>query len=104
MADGGQCKQPFYFRRRDGQPFALAGLWERWQNPDKTIDSCTLLTTVANRVVQPIHDRMPVLVDSSLLSAWLNPAHGIQPPPTALSGRGVGGLSGGWTGQQCPRR
>ena len=80
LADGfyewqpvGKRKQPFYFRRRDGQPFAIAGLWERWQDPGQTIDSCTLLTTAANGVVQPIHDRMPVLLDPAVLSAWLNP-------------------------------
>jgi len=67
-------KQPFLFRRRDGRPFGVAGLWERWLGPDeKVIESCTLLTTEANELVRPIHDRMPVLLDAADYARWLDP-------------------------------
>jgi putative SOS response-associated peptidase YedK len=70
----GRKKQPFLFRRRDGGLFAIAELWECWQGPDeKVIESCTLLTTEANEVVRPIHDRMPVLVNPADYSSWLDP-------------------------------
>ena len=59
---GGQ-KQPYLARNADGSPFAFAGLWERWQAPeDEIIESCTILTTDANDLTQPIHDRMPVIL------------------------------------------
>ncbi len=67
-------KQPYYFRFKDGRPFAFAGLWERWQDSNsETIESCTLLTTAANELMRPIHDRMPVIIDSKYYDLWLNP-------------------------------
>jgi putative SOS response-associated peptidase YedK len=70
----GNQKQPFHMRRQDGQPFALAGLWERWEGPDGCIDSCALLTTTANELMSPIHDRMPVILDPPQFDLWLDPA------------------------------
>lgn len=68
-------KQPFYFRLQNGQPFAFAGLWERWRSPDgEEIQSCTILTTEANEILRPIHDRMPVILDSKDYDLWLDPA------------------------------
>ncbi len=68
-------KQPFYFRLQNGQPFAFAGLWERWRSPDgEEIQSCTILTTEANELLRPIHDRMPVILDSQDYDLWLDPA------------------------------
>lgn len=68
-------KQPFYFRMQNGQPFAFAGLWEHWQNPDgEAIASCTILTTEANELLQPIHDRMPVILHPKDYDLWLDPA------------------------------
>ena len=67
-------KQPFYFRLQNGQPFAFAGLWEKWQSPSgEEITSCTILTTTANEVLQPIHDRMPVILAASDYNLWLDP-------------------------------
>jgi putative SOS response-associated peptidase YedK len=70
----GREKRPFHMRRQDGAPFALAGLWERWEGPDGScIDSCALLTTEANVLMQPIHDRMPVILDPPDFDLWLDP-------------------------------
>lgn len=67
-------KQPFYFGLQDGQPFCFAGLWEQWESPEKEkVVSCTILTTVANEVLKPIHDRMPVVLDKKYYDLWLDP-------------------------------
>lgn len=67
-------KQPFYFRLQNGQPFAFAGLWEKWQSPEgEEINSCTILTTAANEVLQQIHDRMPVILAQEDYNLWLDP-------------------------------
>lgn len=67
-------KQPFYFRLQDGQPFGFAGLWEKWRSPDQEeIISCTILTTVANELLQPIHERMPVILNPKDYDLWLDP-------------------------------
>lgn len=66
-------KQPFYFRRPDQQPFALAGLWDRWHRDEQTIESCTIITTDANATVEPVHHRMPVILSPEDYEAWLDP-------------------------------
>jgi putative SOS response-associated peptidase YedK len=67
-------KQPHYITLRSGQPFAFAGLWESWQPPDGSrIDSCTVLTTTANSLMQPLHDRMPVILSPDEFAPWLDP-------------------------------
>src|ERR1041384_4200916 len=72
-APAGGRKQPFYFRLKDEQPFAFAGLWEHWTNTDaKEIETCTILTTQANEVVGAIgHDRMPVILPAHYYEFWL---------------------------------
>ena len=66
-------KQPFYIHMQDGSPFAFAGLWESWQNPeDSEIRTCTILTTEANELLAPIHNRMPVILDSEDYELWLH--------------------------------
>jgi putative SOS response-associated peptidase YedK len=67
-------KQPFYFRLSDEQPFAFAGLWERWEDATgEEIESCTLLTTEPNELMRPIHNRMPVILDPKDYDLWLDP-------------------------------
>ncbi len=67
-------KQPFWITRSDGEPFAFAGLWATWHAPnDTTLRSCTIITTMANEVLAPIHDRMPVmLADADEEGRWLD--------------------------------
>lgn len=67
-------KQPYYMRLQNTRPFALAGLWERWTSPEgEVIDSCTILTTSANTLLEPIHDRMPVILEPRDYELWLDP-------------------------------
>lgn len=86
-------KQPFYITSVDGEPMAFAGLWEQWRAPDGALlESYTILTTAANAVVAPIHDRMPVILPPDLDALWLDPAADVSrlhalclnPPPVAL--------------------
>ena len=72
--EGDRPKQPLLIRRRDGQPFALAGLWEHWRGPEGEVQTCTIVTTAANVVLAPIHDRMPVILDPASYDRWLDPA------------------------------
>lgn len=66
-------KQPYYIRRRDERVFALAGLWERWKDPDgEVIDSYVILTTEPNELVRPLHNRMPVILRPADYGLWLN--------------------------------
>lgn len=73
-AGDGRRKQPFVIRRPDHAPFALAGLWERWQGPDGVLETFAVLTTAANRTLSALHDRMPVVLAPDSWSVWLDPA------------------------------
>jgi putative SOS response-associated peptidase YedK len=78
---GGKKKQPLHIRLIDGRPFALAGLWERWTDAEgAVVESCTILTTTANDLMRPFHDRMPVILAPDAYATWLDP----QTPLEAL--------------------
>lgn len=67
-------KQPYYFHLDAHQPFGFAGLWEHWETgAGDVIESCTILTTVANAVLDPVHDRMPVILHPQDYDLWLDP-------------------------------
>ena len=72
-------KQPWFIRRRDGEPLAFAGLWDIWHDPEVPRDSdapalrsCTIITTHANDLVAPIHERMPVVLPEAQWDTWLS--------------------------------
>jgi putative SOS response-associated peptidase YedK len=70
---GTKHKQPFHFRRIDGAVVGFAGLWERWQDPNgENVETCSIITTEANAVVKPVHDRMPVILDPADYGQWLD--------------------------------
>jgi putative SOS response-associated peptidase YedK len=69
----GGRKQPYFFRMQDEHPFGFAGLWERWKGADdQVINSCTILTTEANEILQSVHDRMPVILHPDNYELWLD--------------------------------
>ena len=85
LADGfyewkkvGSQKQPHYISRSDDQPFCMAGLWESWKDNsenapnDTVIETCTILTTSANATMEPLHDRMPVILHQDHFDFWLD--------------------------------
>ena len=86
LADGfyewfkeGKQKTPMRIVLKTGEPFAFAGLWSRWKFPDgEPIHSCTIITTKPNGLVEPIHDRMPVILSPEAAPVWLDP--GINDP------------------------
>lgn len=80
---GQKWKQPWFFQARDGQLLGMGGLWESWQSPDGVIvRSFCIVTTAANDLMRPIHDRMPVLVARADWKLWLDP----QADPAQVAG------------------
>jgi putative SOS response-associated peptidase YedK len=76
----GRLKQPWFFQLRDENPFLFAGLWENWRSPEGVeLQTCSLITTAANELVSPLHDRMPVILRGATIETWLDPA--IVDPP-----------------------
>jgi len=82
LADGyyewvqaGEKKQPYYIRLANEKPFAFAGLWNRWESKTEgeVVESCTIMTTEANEMMQKIHHRMPVILPASAYEQWLDP-------------------------------
>jgi putative SOS response-associated peptidase YedK len=72
MADG--RKQPFYISSRDGNPLSFAGIWDSVTTGEGgRLDSCAILTTDCNALMQPLHDRMPVVLSTGDWDAWLDP-------------------------------
>ena len=81
---GAEGKQPVHICMQNQQPFAFAGLWETWtdksfseaddseKNP-QTIQSCTILTTSSNSLLENVHDRMPVILKRDDHQMWLDP-------------------------------
>ena len=70
----GIVKTPFRITRRDGSAFAMAGIWDRWINPEgEEIRSFAILTTRPNSLMEKIHDRMPVILDRETEKKWIEP-------------------------------
>ena len=86
LADGyyewrrdGSKRTPFRITLGSGEPFAFAGLWETWRDPEgELIRSCTIITTTANGLLRPIHDWMPVILPREAEEFWLD--HNVQDP------------------------
>ncbi len=68
-----RSKTPMYIQLASGEPFAFAGLWESWysKQKDKTILSCTIITTTPNKLLAQIHNRMPVILPPETYGLWL---------------------------------
>jgi putative SOS response-associated peptidase YedK len=71
-----KIKQPWYISLKNQEPMALAGLWEHWQGRDGSeIESCSIIVTSGNEIMQPIHDRMPVILSPETWDTWLDTAN-----------------------------
>jgi putative SOS response-associated peptidase YedK len=69
----GKERHPFHFAMKDGSLFAFAGVWDRWKSPGgPVVESCSILTTSANKLLDDMHDRMPVILPRHLYQAWLS--------------------------------
>lgn len=75
------AKQPHLFSAADGSPIlAFAGLWDRWRNPDdgEEMLSCTIIVSGASAWMTPYHDRMPIVLTSTAIDAWLEGSMGAE--------------------------
>jgi putative SOS response-associated peptidase YedK len=67
-------KIPLYVRMKDGSPMVFAAIWESWKSPGgETVESCAVLTTSSNELIEPLHDRMPVILHPGEFRLWLDP-------------------------------
>ena len=67
---------PYFMALADGTPFALAGLWEEWRDSEgHELLTCIIVTTRANKLIRPIHDRMPVILNPESYDSWLDTEH-----------------------------
>ena len=86
--DAAGKKQPFFVRPRGEPLLAIAGLWERWRAPSgEPLETCVIVTTEANAMLAPIHDRMPVLLAHAAQDVWLDARSDVA-TITELAGRG----------------
>jgi putative SOS response-associated peptidase YedK len=78
---GSKAKQPYAIALKSGEPYAMAGLWERWQPREGVaLETFTILTTHPNELMEPIHNRMPVILAARDYSRWLSPGDPARPP------------------------
>jgi putative SOS response-associated peptidase YedK len=93
-------KQATHFRFKDRRVFGFAGLWDVWKGDGPPLATCCLITTAANDVVRPVHDRMPVMLTGADFSTWLAPETPLDllrtmlapAPPDEMEGVAVGPL------------
>ena len=68
----GRERQPYAVALAEGRLMAMAGLWDRWRSPaGEIVRSFTIVTTAANALLAPLHERMPVILDPDAWSIWL---------------------------------
>jgi len=68
---GGRFKRPFRILMQDEHVFSFAGIWDRWQHKGLTTHTFAIITTEANELIKPIHNRMPVILDKEQEELWL---------------------------------
>jgi putative SOS response-associated peptidase YedK len=73
-ADG--AKQPYVIRIQDVPVYAMAGIWSQWRGPEGINETFSILTTMAAPKIQPIHERMPVILHPDTYGLWMNPQSG----------------------------
>jgi len=80
-----KTKRPFAFALASGEPYAFAGLWESWRPREGApIETFTILTTDPNELMEPIHNRMPVILEPKDYDRWLDPGDPARPPVDLL--------------------
>lgn len=80
-----RTKHPYAIALRSDQPYAFAGLWETWKPKEgEPLRTFTIVTTDPNEVVEPLHNRMPVILEPRDYSRWLEPGDPARPPTDLL--------------------
>jgi putative SOS response-associated peptidase YedK len=76
-----KAKQPYAFTMKTGESFAFAGLWDAWKEPDGGwLISYAIITTDANELMEPVHNRMPVILKPTDYDRWLSRDEVERPP------------------------
>ena len=70
----GNSKKPMWIYDAESPLVTFAGIWSRWHGPDGIVESCAILTTAPNSLMEPIHNRMPVILDEDWAAIWLDDA------------------------------
>ncbi|MFN0038934.1 MAG: SOS response-associated peptidase [Burkholderiales bacterium] len=69
----GTTKQPWRFLMAEREPFGIGAIWEAWSSGDVRMETCAIVTTGANEIMAPVHDRMPVILAQADYARWLDP-------------------------------
>ncbi|MBF0506469.1 MAG: SOS response-associated peptidase [Nitrospirae bacterium] len=70
----GKRKMPVYVRLKSRSPIGFAGIYNTWTSPEgESICTCAIITTEANDLLEPIHDRMPAIIPKDGEDLWLDP-------------------------------
>jgi len=88
-----QGKQAYCIYHEEQQLFAFAGLWEYWEHDTETIYSCTIITTAANILMKPIHERMPVILGRQNYGRWLDKQASLETTQQLLATDSYQGIS-----------
>lgn len=76
-----RARVPFALGLRGREPYAFAGLWEKWKPKEgPPLESFTIITTDPNSLVERMHDRMPVILEARDYARWLDPGDPKRPP------------------------
>jgi putative SOS response-associated peptidase YedK len=69
----GTTKRPHRITLKNQELFGFAGLWDTWKSPTgEIVNSCSIITTTPNEVMEPIHNRMPVILPREVEQVWLD--------------------------------
>ncbi len=80
-----KTKRTFAFALKSGEPYAFAGLWDKWQGKDReALETFTILTTDPNELMEQVHNRMPVILEPQDYDRWLDPEVTERPPVDLL--------------------
>lgn len=80
-----KVKYPYAFALKSDEPYAFAGLWEQWKGKEnETLETFTILTTDPNELMEPVHNRMPVILEPRDYDRWLDPETTDRPPVDLL--------------------
>jgi putative SOS response-associated peptidase YedK len=86
-------KQAYHVCREDRGVFAFAGLWEHWAQGAERLYSCAIITAPANALMEPVHDRMPVILGAEHYRVWLDPRQTRQSLDALLAASGYEGMT-----------
>lgn len=83
----GKQRLPYYLRRKDKQPFLVAGLWEHWKSPVGPVRTFATVTVESNEMIAPVHHRMLVVLEEPEADEWLDPRTPVEVAVSLLQSR-----------------